>query len=208
MSQHESQLRLAVEWRLLGLLFERPHSQWRKEVDTVAAEVRRKGLQRAAHAAIEAREGDYMALLGPGGLLSPREVSYRPFSDPGQLFAELTTTYEAFGFATQHEEAPDHIAVEIGFVSYLFLKEAFARACGNGEAATITASARERFIEEHLAGCAAGLRRRLDALPQCYLSLGAHELCKRVPAAPASERPLFAIDADMGCGGCAESFEP
>ena len=36
-----------------------------------------------------ATEGDYLRLLGPGGLVSPREVTYQPFADPGQLLAEL-----------------------------------------------------------------------------------------------------------------------
>ena len=58
----------AAEWRLLGLLFECPLPNWREQMDALAAEVVDADLKAAAEAArLEASEGLYHSIFGPGG---------------------------------------------------------------------------------------------------------------------------------------------
>ena len=193
----------AAEWRLLGLLFERPHHEWRREVATVAQEVADAGVRAAARVAQDATEGRYLAMLGPCGAVSPREVTYRSFEDPGRILADITGFYEAFGFHPQAEDPIDHVAVEIGFVGYLLLKEAYARLQGDPRAAEVSATARQRFVETHLSPLAAALAERLNANGADYLAQAAASLAARVPKPTAT--PPVPPDGDdfSACGGCA-----
>jgi hypothetical protein len=82
--------------------------------------------------------------------------------DPSRLLSELSAYYDAFAYRPRAEDPPDHVAVEAGFVGYLHLKEAMARAAGDMEAAGTAALARERFIEERLRPFAQALASRLE----------------------------------------------
>jgi hypothetical protein len=97
--------------------------------------------------------------------VSPREVSYCGFEDPGRLIAELSAFYHAFSFSPRREESIDHVSVEAGFVGYLFLKEAYARMQNDAAAPAIAKDARERFCSEHLARLARGMRERQVEMP-------------------------------------------
>lgn len=169
----------AAEWRLIALLLERPRAGWHVEVAALAREVPARALREAARAARDASEGEYLHLVGPGGIVSPREVSYRSFEDPGRILADLAATYAAFAFQPRVEEAPDHLAVEAGFVGYLLLKEAFAAARGEGEAASTTATARSGFLQTHLSAARPFAERLVGA--ESYLAAAAHVLAERVP---------------------------
>jgi TorA maturation chaperone TorD len=178
-------LTAAAEWRLLALLFERPRAAWREEVQVLMHEISDQALRSAAAAALRsASEGSYLALLGPGGAVSPREVSYRPFEDPGWLLADLSRTYEAFAYRPRAEDPLDHVSVEIGFVGYLHLKEAFARAIGEGQAAASTAEAREKFLQQHLASFTQPFHERLAAAGDSYLIATARLLAAKTPTPP------------------------
>lgn len=150
----------AASWRLASLLLERPRPGWRDEIEKLSCEVVDQELSTAVQLNDET-EGIYHWFFGPGGAVSPREVSYCGFEDPGHLMAELASFYDGFSFRPQREEPMDHISVETGFVGYLFLKEAYARREGNQEAATIAEQARERFMKEHLVRCADGMQKRI-----------------------------------------------
>jgi TorA maturation chaperone TorD len=161
----EALLAEAAAWRLASLLLERPRGNWRLDIEALAREVIDPAVASCARSAEEANEELYQRLFGPGGAVSPREVSYCGFEDPGQLMAALQAFYHAFSFQPEREEAIDHIAVEAGFVGYLFLKEAYARMQENGESAEITRRARQSFIQQHLKRCALGALERLDNAP-------------------------------------------
>lgn len=195
----------AAEWRLLGLLFERPHAAWREEVTGLAREVRDAEIRAAAAAAPAATEGMYLALLGPGGAVSPRAVSYRSFEDPGKILADLGGFYEAFGFHPRAEDPVDHIAVETGFVSYLLLKEEFARAHGDRAAVEVSATARQRFLETHLGPLAGPFAERLDSCGSTYLADAARLLAVRVPKTASSAAILENHETLSGCGACSFS---
>ena len=70
-----------------------------------------------------------------------------------QEMADIAGFYEAFGFRTGGavRERPDHLAVELEFMSVLALKEALALAHGNTEQAEICQDAQQKFLADHLA---------------------------------------------------------
>jgi nitrate reductase assembly molybdenum cofactor insertion protein NarJ len=156
----------AAAWRLASLLLERPREGWHEEIEKLSAEVIDLELAACAKDAVNQTEEAYHRLFGPGGAVSPREVSYCGFEDPGWLMAELSAFYRAFSFEPRREEPIDHVSVESGFLGYLFLKEAYAETRGDSEAAEITKSARQRFVNEHLLRCADGILNRLNEGPR------------------------------------------
>jgi len=191
----------AAEWRLLSQLLERPRTGWYESMNTLATEVRDPALRAAVRAAQEASEGEYLQLIGPGGAVSPREVTYRPFADPGQLLAQLAAVYAAFSFRPRTEEPADHISVEASFVGYLFLKEAFASARGDAEAAANTATARAHFVENHLAAFGVTFAHRLENASGSYILPSVRCLAARLPAGqPVELLPPGALDLCEGCG--------
>ena len=170
----------ATTWRLLGLLFERPREGWWQDVEALGRAVTDPQIRAAADAAQEeASEGPYLALLGPGGLVSPREVTYRGMEDPGRILADISAFYDAFAFQPETEEAPDHLAVEAGFIGYLCLKEAYARARGNEEEAEVAATAAARFRAAHLSTHTWPVAARLETTGVRYLILAATALATR-----------------------------
>ena len=177
-------LRLAAEERLLALLLERPRAGWHAEVEALAREVEDPVLRTAAAAARDAREGLHLAHLGNGGPVSPREVAHRPASDPGHVLAELRALYEAFAYHPRSEEPLDHVAVEVGFLGYLSLKQAFAAQRGDVDGVTTVESARKTLVREHLVYLAEPLCRSLERHEAGYLALAARALLARVGPCP------------------------
>lgn len=191
-------LRESAAWRLLGLLFERPREGWRDEVDALEPIAADPALSLAVAAAREeACEEAFLAILAPG-VVSPREVTWQRGADGGQLLAEIQETYEAFAFRPTTEEAPDHVSVEAGFVGWLLLKEAYARAAELPDAAALTAEARARFQKAHVARLAASLAENLDRWGVSYLTLAAAALAAR------AGEPEVLPSLDAPAGPCAE----
>ena len=155
----------AAAWRLASLLLERPRGQWHSEIEQLSFEASDEKLSCCVREAKPVTEELYHRCFGPGGTVSPREVSYCGFEDPGRLMAELNSFYHAFSYSPRREEPIDHVAVEAGFVGYLFLKEAYASQRGDADAAEVTKRARERFMNEHLLRCACGIIEGLNKNP-------------------------------------------
>jgi nitrate reductase assembly molybdenum cofactor insertion protein NarJ len=204
-SQVRELIASAAEWRLLSLLFERPRKEWRAQVWALADSVDDEELRSLARrAASEASESQFLAALGPGSEASPREVAYRPLGDAGHLLAELQSFYNAFAFDPETEEPPDHVAVETAFVSYLQLKEAYARASGDTEAASIASDAATTFMREHLCAITTLLPVRLERYGESYLTDAARLLRAWVPFAPPVPVAATRKDEDsLFCGDCA-----
>jgi hypothetical protein len=192
----------AAAWRLLGLLLERPRAGWHAEVAALALEVADPGLRAAAQAAQTATEGEYLHFVGPGGIASPRAVAYGGYQDPGRVLAEIAEFYKAFAFQPRAEDPIDHVAVAAGFVGYLALKEAFAAASGNKAAATMTAEARQRFVETYLAMMAHPFAERLALAGPSYLMDVAQALAARVPAPTHPTHLAPDEDLPAECGAC------
>lgn len=171
----------AADWRLLALLFECPSPDWRRRVPALAEETADTTLRAAAARAMEeAVEGLYHSIFGPGGPAPPREASYRETVQLGQLLAELSSYYNAFAYQPDAREAPDHISVELGFLAYLRLKEAYALVCGDTEHAVIARDAARTFRDDHLAVITAPLAATLSNCVVEYLDLAGQALVRRI----------------------------
>jgi hypothetical protein len=196
-------LREAAVWRLLGRLFECPSSGWLDDMHALARELGDHDLTAAVEAAGNgASEGQYHSVFGPGGPAPPREATYRETLELGSLMSELAVYYHAFCYAPLLEESLDHIAVEVGFVAYLKLKEAYARAEGDDVRAGVAARAAEKFVANHLATMAEPLGRILAGSHLEYLARASRLLASRVGSAPRSGRlPMLAPVADDDEGG-------
>jgi nitrate reductase assembly molybdenum cofactor insertion protein NarJ len=119
--------------------------------------------------------------------------------DPGRILADLKAFYEAFAFSPRTEEAADHLSVEAGFLGYLRLKEAFARAQGEDEKAATAADAASRFGADHLAAYAQLFAARVEKTGVCYLTLAARALARRAgPPECAVTDPCLPL-VDEGC---------
>lgn len=203
--------RQSAEWRLIGLLFEQPSPAWREQVASLGAEVGGEKLKRAAEAALdEASEELYHSIFGPGGPASPREASYFDNIQLGYLIAELRAHYDAFAYDPSLGEAPDHVAVEAGFIAFLRLKEAYALAEGDKDHASVTHEAAQHFLSEHLARMAPTLAEKFIPSDVEYLILATEELAARSGAMP---RPPIGLpvlqDSDEAPFDCAcETTEP
>lgn len=166
----KSAMRESTGWRLLGLLFERPRVGWRGEIELLAQEIRDPALRQAALASRTTDEGSYMRVLGPGGPVSPREISYRTSGDSGSLLSELAGFYEEYSYRPAMARDPaDHVAVELGFVGFMSQREAYAVARGDDRTAESTRRAKRVFMEKHLGPFSAQLARRLEGTGEGHL---------------------------------------
>lgn len=205
-SEVETLIRESVACRLLSLAFERPREGWAGEIDALAAQHGDGAMLRLAKLVREqATEEVYLDILGPGGAVSPREVAYSGWADPGAQLASLTAMYDAFAYLPATEECADHLSVELGFLGYLRMKEAFARSAGDTDSAAVAADAARGFIAGHLGAFAHGLRAKSPESDEFYLVLAATLAAKMAGDAPA--RPFASgagsLDDDTAitCGG-------
>ena len=190
-------LQQAAQWRLVGLLFEPPCDDWREQLKSLTLEVCDDHLAAIARQAqVESDEGAYHSTFGPGGPASAREVSYHRSLTPGGLLAELKGWYDAFGYTPICPEAPDHVAVEAGFVAYLYFKQAYAVANGQYEQAQAVANAVTRFQTEHLAVSAAPLAQALHESGIRYAAAAAAALQARVGPPLTDGRDIESRDDD------------
>lgn len=203
-------LREATEWRLTGLLFECPVGDWKHEVKNLAGEISDFQLISAAEfARVEAGEGLYHSIFGPGGPAPGREVSYRGWVQPGYLLSELSSFYDAFSYEPATSEVFDHVSVETGFIAYLRLKEFYALECGDNESAEITNKASATFIDNHLSKFAQKLSKLLAVSGIEYLNLAGSALFARVGPDKDKSKQIFlpVLEEDdapiFECGGAA-----
>lgn len=174
-------LRAAAEFRLLGLLLERPSNGWHDAVAAMAEECGDEALREAAREALEQNSlALYDSTFGPGGPAAPREVSYRRSVEPGAYMAELTACYSAFAYVADPDEAPDHIAVLLGFVSYLQLKQVYALTLEDPQGAAMAHEVAARVLEDHLRHMAHPLARLLEQSEIPFLVLASRCLTQRI----------------------------
>lgn len=184
----------ARDWRTLGLLFECPRGAWHEELRTLARELEPGEVRSLAESADSARQEEYLALLGPGSTVSPRQVAYVPMGDPGKILAQLAHVYGAFGYQSATGEPLDHVATQLGFVSFLCLKKVFAHAQGLPEQAASCEQARNLVIEEHLSSLASGLAVGLEPAEGSYLEAAARHLRRLMPPEAAVRTALPVLD--------------
>ena len=186
-----SLLREASEWRLISLLFECPSEEWLAQITALGGEVADPVLRESASQALDqSGEGLYHSAFGPGGPAPPREVSYSDSVQLGYLVAELEAYYGAFGFHPVTAEPCDHVSIETAFLSFLRVKEAYARLTGDIEQAVLTAEAAGNFLRDHLSWMAEPLSARLNESGIGYLAAVGRALLERVgPSRPRMALP-------------------
>lgn len=195
-------LAASAEWRLISLLLERPREGWYPMVQSLAMEVEDPSLLAAADSARCATEEVYLMILGPGAQVSPREVAYAGFEDPGSMFADIQSFYTAFSYSPAAEDPSDHISVEAGFAGFLSLKDVYARLSDSDDAIDVTQAALQHFLEEHLARLARGMARKLTGPGPAYLNKTLEAVLKRlahIPETTASQRGE-GLDEPLECG--------
>ena len=134
-----------------------------------------------------------------------------------QDLADLAGFYRAFGVeAAGGERRPDHLPVELEFLSLLARKEAMALGSGEADRAALCRAARARFLREHLGRWAGGFAAALThKAPDSYWAAVAVAMARFVDAdaralsaEPAPEEIANEIRADLGgdCGDCPAVF--
>ncbi len=99
---------------------------------------------------------EHSCLFGVGkkARCPPYELEYFP----GRLFlkthklADIAGFYSAFGLeiSGKSKDRPDHASIELEFMSFLSLKEAYAVSKEDGENAEICRDAQRKFLQDHL----------------------------------------------------------
>lgn len=193
-------LKEASEWRLFGLLFEYPTKVWRANLEALLPSLHSSELRAIAQAAMEqSSEGLHIALFGPAGTVPVREVTYQGGVQFGYLMAELSAYYAAFGYQPLIDEAADHLAVELGFLAFLKLKQAHALLAGESDAAHVTSEAFNAFLREHVAVQAEPVLKALECFAPAYLTAAGKLVLAQAGPSPRSGFPLdAAFDAEDG----------
>ncbi len=92
----------------------------------------------------------------------------------GRTLADIGGFYRAFGLEVAVRERPDHLALELEFMSVLAYKEALAIESGRTEEMALCREAQKRFLEAHLGRWAGLFVQSLAQQSQSkfYLNLG------------------------------------
>jgi TorA maturation chaperone TorD len=179
-------LEAAAVWRFLSLLFQLPTSESCTELRRLVEELPPDQRQRAhglATIPLEMWETEFHRVLGPAGIPAC-ESSYdeNALAGRGPLIADIAGFYEAFAYhpGPAPAEVPDHISVELGFLSYLAVKIAFALYEDQTDEALVAREAYERFLKDHVGYWAGPFRRTVERAASSLYSTGAHWLCALV----------------------------
>lgn len=140
--------------RFLSLLFQPPQPGWRDELlhlaDRLPAALAADAQALAAASSDDIAE--YHRALGAGAC-ADCESDYEPstLAGKGPLIGDVAGFYRAFAFEPEIKLAPDHLSVELGFLGYLALKEAYATHRISPDHAERCRDAAGKFAAEHLA---------------------------------------------------------
>jgi TorA maturation chaperone TorD len=97
-------------------------------------------------------EPEFFSVLGPSGCPAC-ESSYEraAMASRGPLLADIAAYYQAFAYRPEGlREVPDHVAVELDFLSFMAVKIAFANFEARNDEAAVARDAYEAFHRRHL----------------------------------------------------------
>jgi TorA maturation chaperone TorD len=161
-------LEAASRWRLLSLFFQLPTPETRRELRHLSSSTPQDLAALAGEWASVSQKlaaAEFHRVLGAGGIPAV-ESSYDPnaLAGRGPLLADIAGFHEAFAYRPDRPpaEVPDHIAVQLDFLSYLAFKAAFALHEGQEENAGIAAGAYRNFMEQHVATWVSAFREKLE----------------------------------------------
>jgi TorA maturation chaperone TorD len=175
-------LRRAAKYRALALLFAPPEESFGVELRALAKDLAQTdGDDRALGEALTPLAEDageplarlYHCAMGPTGAVRDCESDYEvnPLGGKGPMLADVAGFYLAFKFEDRGLEgtSPDHVSNELGFLSWMAFRSAFARHEGDLERAAICDDASEKFASEHLGKWAATFFARVrERCPQTW----------------------------------------
>jgi putative dimethyl sulfoxide reductase chaperone len=99
-------------------------------------------------------EGEYNRLFRTALACTPYETEYDPMRSvrKGHVLADIVGFYTAFGLqpSGKQGELPDHIGMELEFMSLLLQKEAYARLHDWTEKVEVCADGQRKFLNDHL----------------------------------------------------------
>ena len=155
----------------------------------------------------------------------PYETEYCPNSEPffrAQEMADIAGFYRAFGLDVAHAqpERPDHITLELEFMSLLLTKERLAMTAkepsADEQAETCRISQRQ-FFSDHLAwwvpSFANGLRRKaadgpfaaLARILAAFMPIERNRFGIKAPDAPVRPHSVERPEEQASCTGCSEA---
>jgi len=153
--QHD--LQVATTLRALSLMLRAPSADLKAQLEALAeplVEDHRQALLALARLVPEDLEQHYHRHLGPGGDCPTGESDYVPQAagSKGAVLADVAGFYRAFRFDASAEmpECPDHVAIELSFLSWLHFKQAHALHEAQPDNLEICRDAVARFKSEHL----------------------------------------------------------
>lgn len=194
MEQVQALLQQAAALRLAALALGPPRPGRDREMQALALEVSPHLRREAAALAgfdLAAADAAHHRLLGSSGAVSGCESAYPGVfsADKGTLLADISAFYQAFGFQPGEElpEPPDHIAVQLAYLAFLSIKEAFAHHRGDREKAEICARAFGDFNQAHLGRWGAALSERLAQRQDSELPLAGVRLALQILPPPVHE---------------------
>lgn len=97
---------------------------------------------------------EYHRVLGASGVCRDCESDYQenPLGGKGPLLVDIAAFYQAFSYHPQEfKAAQDHISIELGFLGYLALKQAYAQHNGLTDEVHLCEDAANNFTRDHLA---------------------------------------------------------
>lgn len=122
---------------------------------------------REALADLDGLPAEHQGLFGPAPSCTPYETEYGPLPSArkGHDLADILGFYGAFGFrlAEAARDLPDHIAIELEFMSLLLAKEAYAGIHGLAEEAALCRDAAGKFLQDHVGRWVHAFAGRLEA---------------------------------------------
>lgn len=150
-------LQRAQLYRFLTEAFLYPLDDWTPEVHLVNEIVAEMGwlqarLEVTCQSLEELQAAHRFAFGLAGSLCYETEYGLPHEYRQSQELADLAGFYRAFGFQVggPKRERPDHLVVELEFMSLLALKTALASQAGNQEQVEICMDASRKFLEDHL----------------------------------------------------------
>jgi TorA maturation chaperone TorD len=160
MSTWSEPLECAAIYRFFSVAFMTPSPQWAEDLVNLATEfplplceLAEKLANEAAQTDTAELEGMYHQLIGAQKQCGCCESDYLPQgrSNRGALLGDIAGFYKAFSFdhTTELSEVPDHICVEFSFLSFLAIKESFARFQNHQDNAELCQLAQNKFLAEH-----------------------------------------------------------
>ncbi len=158
MSTLSEPLRRAALYRFLALSFMPPSAKHSDQIRGLIPEMDEELREAALRLVDQTHNGDieglYHQVIGAQKNVRCCESDFlqEAAGNKGAVLGDIAGFYRAFGFDADNElrEVPDHIAVELSFLSFLAFKQAFALHCDDVARMDICIDAEDKFIREHL----------------------------------------------------------